>query len=83
MYTLEFTPHAFKQFERLLRQAQERISATLQRITFRPFPHVKRLVGGPYFKLRVGDYRVIHDIRGRQLVIMVVKVGHRKNVNKD
>ena len=32
------------------------------------------------YRLRVGDYRVIYEIRDDQLVIHVVKVGHRRNV---
>ena len=32
------------------------------------------------WRYRIGDYRVIVDIQGEELVIYVVKVGHRKNI---
>lgn len=35
---------------------------------------------GKYWKYRIGDYRVISKIEEQKLVIIVVKVGHRKNV---
>jgi mRNA interferase RelE/StbE len=43
---------------------------------------VIKTVGDPYFRLRVGDYRVIFDIQNDMLRILVLKVGHRKNVYK-
>ncbi len=41
---------------------------------------VQRLVNSPYFRLRVGDYRVILDIQGATLRILVVKIGHRESI---
>ncbi|MGI0134472.1 MAG: type II toxin-antitoxin system RelE family toxin [Candidatus Micrarchaeaceae archaeon] len=39
--------------------------------------YVKRLVGIPLYSLRVGDYRVLMDIKNRDMLIFVVRVGHR------
>jgi mRNA interferase RelE/StbE len=43
---------------------------------------VKKLVGDPGYRLRVGEYRVIIDIYKDKLVILVIKIGHRKNIYK-
>jgi len=43
---------------------------------------VKKMVGEPYFRLRVGDYRIVFDIQNDMLRILVLKVGHRKNIYK-
>jgi len=42
----------------------------------------KKLVGdlSPYYRLRVGDYRVLYEIIENEVVVVVVKVKHRKNV---
>jgi mRNA interferase RelE/StbE len=40
-------------------------------------------VGEPGFRLRVGDYRVLMDIDQGRLMILVIKVGHRKDIYKD
>lgn len=83
MYEIELTTDAERQLSKLERQVQERIIANLERIRIRPYSHVIRLVGSPYFRLRVGDYRVILDIREDKLIIYVIEIGHRKSVYKN
>ncbi|MBI2147818.1 type II toxin-antitoxin system RelE/ParE family toxin [Candidatus Woesearchaeota archaeon] len=80
MYTVEFSQTAEKQFLKLEKGMQGRIISTLERIKLRPHAHAKKLSGVPEYSLRVGDYRVILDIQDDKLVILVIKVGHRKNV---
>jgi mRNA interferase RelE/StbE len=47
----------------------------------RPDANVKKLAGyEDRFRLRVGDYRVIYDVVDGQLVILVVGVGHRREI---
>lgn len=46
-------------------------------------PNVKKLVGyDERDRLRVGDYRVIYDVFDKQLVVLVVGVGHRREVRR-
>lgn len=59
---------------------QERVISTLERIRLRPEAYIEKLVDIPGYKLRVGDYRVIMDIQREDLLILVIKVGHRKNI---
>lgn len=80
MYTLIYTREFFRQLKKLNKEDQKRILSTLERIRIRPYPHVKKLVGCPYFRLRAGDYRVILDIIENKMVIYVLEVGHRKNI---
>ncbi len=82
MYSVIFSDSALKQLKKLNNDAQNRIISTIERIRIRPYPHVKKLVGNPYFRLRVGDYRVILDIVDDKLIIYVLEVGHRKNIYK-
>jgi len=82
MYGVEFSKVAEKQFYKLDKNIQVRIVSTLERCRIRPHAHAKKLVGNPYFSLRVGDYRVIIDINEGNLLILVIEVGHRKNVYK-
>jgi mRNA interferase RelE/StbE len=45
----------------------------------RPDADIKKLSGyADRYRLRVGDYRVIYEIAGEQLIILVVGVGHRR-----
>jgi len=82
MFEIEFSKSAEKQLLKLEKDIQKRVISTLERIRIRPYPHVKKLVGSPYFRLRVGNYRVILDIRENKLLIFVVELGHRSNIYK-
>ena len=82
IYNIVFTQIAEKQLMKLDKKIQERILSSLERIRTRPYAFVKKLSGYPYYRLRVGDYRVILDIRNKQLIIIIIEVGHRKNIYK-
>lgn len=82
-YDILFTDTSLKQFKKLEKKVQERIVTALERIRIRPEAHVKKLVGDPGYRLRVGEYRVILDIHKDELIILVIKIGHRKNIYKN
>ena len=80
MYEVELTKLAEKQLFKLDHIIRKRIISTLERIRVRPHSHVKRLVGCCYFSLRVGEYRVILDIKDDKVLILVLEMGHRGNI---
>ena len=80
MYSLVYSATSLKHLKKLDKEIQIRIISTLERIRVRPYPHVKKLVESPYFRLRVGDYRVILDIKENKLLIFIIEVGHRKKI---
>ncbi len=79
-YEIIFSDKALKQLKKLDRNTQERIISSLERIRIRPENYVSKLVGDPGYKIRVGDYRIILDLDQTILKILVIKVGHRKNI---
>lgn len=83
MFNIIFTPKAEKQLKKLPHEISVRILSALERIRIRPEAYVTKLIGLPGYKLRVGDYRVILDIDSGKLIILVVKIGHRKNIYRD
>lgn len=82
MYEIKFSENAEKQFKKLERGLQERITAALKRIRVRPFDYVERLSGMPFYKMRAGDFRLIMDIQQNIMLILVIEIGHRKNICK-
>lgn len=82
MYEVFFSDTARKQFKKLGKEDQDRIISAIERIRIRPEAYVTKLVGDPGYKLRVGDYRLIMDIEADRLTILVLKIGHRKNIYK-
>ena len=61
-------------------EIRNRIIQKIRSIQENPFRFVERLEGYPLFKLRIGDYRVILDIKPNENSIVVVLVGHRSKV---
>ncbi|MBA7698641.1 hypothetical protein ES703_107321 [subsurface metagenome] len=82
MYFLEFSKIAEKQFYKLEKNVQWRIINSLERIKIRPYHFVKRKQGTPYYILRIGNYRAILDIKENKLLILVIEIGHRKDIYK-
>lgn len=82
MYNIKFTDLAKKQFLKLPKDVQKRISITLKRLRIRPESYAKKIVGETCYRIRAGDYRVIIDIYHDKMAILVLKVGHRKNIYK-
>lgn len=82
MYEVVLSQNAEAQLKKLERSVQERIIKVLERIKIRPQDFVEKLVGESGFKLRVGDYRIFLDIDNEKLIILVLEVGHRRNVYK-
>lgn len=82
IYSLAYSELSLKQLKKLNKDIRVRIISTLERIKIRPRHNVLRLVGSPYYRLRVGDYRVILDIKDDKLIILVIEVGHRRDIYK-
>ena len=82
MYEIIFSDSSREQFAKLEKTIQKRIIKALERVKIRPEIYFTKLLGDPAYKLRVGDYRVIADIDNLKLRILIIKVGHRRNIYK-
>ncbi len=71
---------AIRQLKKLDRSVARRIFDKVGELNENPHRFVQKLVSSPYYRLRVGDYRVILDIQGDVLRILVLKVGHRASI---
>jgi mRNA interferase RelE/StbE len=70
-----------KELDRLSDEMVRRILARLTELESNPRPpDVKKLKGRNAWRIRVGDYRVIYEIHDRELQILVITVGHRREV---
>ena len=84
-YQVAILPAALRQLAKLPRIAQERIQQRIEALSDDPRPPgTKALVGrSGFYRLRVGDYRVIYDIRDEILTVLVVRVGPRREVYRN
>jgi mRNA interferase RelE/StbE len=82
-YELLIKPSAGKELAKLGTKADRtRIVSAIQSLADEPRPQgVEKLSGADaLYRVRVGDYRIIYEIRDDQLVVTVIKVGHRRDV---
>ena len=82
VYKIKVTDTAKKQLKKLDRQTAKRIDNKLHEISNDPFLYVTKLVGLEFYKLRVGNYRVLMTIEQNNLIIIVVEISHRRNIYK-
>ncbi|MBU0457662.1 MAG: type II toxin-antitoxin system RelE/ParE family toxin [Nanoarchaeota archaeon] len=82
IYKLIFDEKAIEYLEKLPKLIKERIFKKLQSTKENPHNFFEKLESRPEFKLRVGDYRVIAEISDKEIQILVLYVGHRRNVYK-
>jgi mRNA interferase RelE/StbE len=85
LFTVAVLPSAVRELERLSRPIQQRIRDHLDKLANDPRPPGSKLLknGGGRMRIRVGDYRVIYRIENDALVVLVVKIGHRKDVYRN
>ncbi|HNT26963.1 MAG TPA: type II toxin-antitoxin system RelE/ParE family toxin [bacterium] len=82
-YRLAFKRSAAKELAKLDRTVQVIIKEKLELLCADPAtlaPNIKRLTGSGLFRLRVADYRVVFTKDDERIVILVVRIGHRKEV---
>lgn len=82
-YTIVLERAAIKSLAQLTRPLQERVRAHIDALANDPRPPgVKRLQGqtGALLRLRVSDYRIIYRVEDARLVVVVVDIGHRREV---
>ncbi|MBI4590826.1 MAG: type II toxin-antitoxin system RelE/ParE family toxin [Candidatus Rokubacteria bacterium] len=84
-YTVEFLKTAERELAALPKDAQRQIARKIDALRENPRPAGVKLLHAEkrFYRLRVGDYRVIYSIEGKRLVILVIKIGHRKDIYRN
>ncbi|MBA3564082.1 MAG: type II toxin-antitoxin system RelE/ParE family toxin [Gammaproteobacteria bacterium] len=81
-YSIEVSATAEKQIRRLGSSDRLRVLRAIQQLSHNPRPRGCRKLQGydDVFRMRIGTHRVIYSIETRRLLIIILKVGHRKDV---
>ena len=81
-YTVELSPAAVRQLRKLEGPNRKRILRAIAGLADDPRPSgVKALVGVPHaLRIRVGDYRIVYEVHDGRLVVLVLALGHRREV---
>jgi mRNA interferase RelE/StbE len=81
MYSVEFLPSAAKALAKLDRAVQRRVAQRIDRLALDPRVDAARLRGADdVWRVRVGDHRVLYRIENDRLLVLVIRIGHRRDV---
>jgi len=81
-YRLEISRTAEKQLRKLPAEPRRRLARAMLALGDEPHPAGSRKLAGydDVFRIRVGVYRVLYSVSGRRLVIIILKIGHRRDI---
>ncbi len=81
-YSVLLAPSAERQLKAFAEATQKRIVTRLKALRYNPRPQgVKKLAGeNNFYRIREGTYRIIYTIQDKELVVLAVKIGDRKEV---
>lgn len=81
-YKLEISRSAEKQLKKLPKDDQTRVAEAILELGDDPYPRGARKLSGydDVFRVRVGHYRILYSVLEMEVIIIILKIGHRKDV---
>ena len=81
-YKINFKKSAIKDLKTIDKNICQSILSEIQKLSEnpRPFGYKKLHNRDNYFRIRINNYRVIYQVQEQELIISVIKIGHRKDV---
>ena len=85
MYAIDLKPQAQKFIEKQPKKIQRQLIAKIELLQKDPRPAQSKLLhrDKQIYRLRSGDFRIIYQIKDDRLLVLVAKVGNRKDIYKD
>ena len=85
MYTVELKPQAERFIEGRSKKVQRQLIAKIEALQKNPRPARSKLLDSvkKIYRVRSGDCRIIYQVRDKKLLVIVAKVGDRKNVYRN
>ncbi len=84
VWKIKFDKRAEKKFAKFDKQIQKRIKDFLdKKLAIDPYSHSTLLVNSDdFFRSRIGDYRIIFKLNNKELIIILLDIGHRREIYK-
>ena len=82
VYSIEYKKTALKEMTKLPKNIAAAIDSVIYGLRVNPRPHgyIKLKGNNKLYRIRSGDYRIIYEIKNNVLVILIVTIGHRKDI---
>ncbi len=85
-YTIEFAPRTEQQLNLIPKDIRKLIFERIDKLRTNPRPENAEPLQGAdkgFYKIRQGDYRIVYSIQDKKLLVLIVRVVHRKEVYKN
>jgi mRNA interferase RelE/StbE len=81
-YEIIVAPSAAREMRKLDPQARRRVQAAIELLAETPRPPAATQLGGGAgeWRVRTGDYRIIYEINDESIIVLVLRIGHRRDV---
>lgn len=81
-FRVTLSPAAVRELKKLSPDARRRIQAVIELLSDNPRPPAAKQLSGRAgtWRVRSGDYRILYEIHDQQLLVLVLRVGHRRDV---
>lgn len=81
-YSIELSRKAVKALQSIPKSEQKKIQSKIDKLRKNPLPVGNQKLAGMenLFRIRSGDYRIIYQIKKNKLLILVLNIGHRKEI---
>ena len=81
-YQIKFKASASKEYKKLPSQVKKRINLVIEKLSDNPRSSgvIKLQGNNDLYRIRVGDYRIVFEIYDRELIIKVIRIGHRRDI---
>ena len=79
-YRIEVTPSARSELASLPRQVQRQVAARIDSLAENPRPRGAQKLADDCYRIRSGNYRILYSVADDVLIVLVVRVRHRKDV---
>ncbi len=79
-FRVEFADLAAERFKKIPQKVQDQVARNLRQVAENPRRHLVRIMGVDAFRVRVGDYRVILDVKWPEEILHILTIGHRSKV---
>ena len=80
-FEIVFRSSVEKELKKIPKQDQIRILRRIQQLADDPRPDgCKKLSGQERYRIRQGDYRILYEIEDQRLIVVIVRIGHRRDV---
>jgi mRNA interferase RelE/StbE len=83
-YTIQFRPSVWKDIKRFPKRDLVKIKKRIEELSVNlpDLSSTKMRGNNTFHKIRSGDYRIVYQIHDDKLIILIIKIGHRKDIYK-